>query len=126
LPIFRSVKLQITACGMVSCCSGGLAVRRAAAWHYVLGVKEDACQARRLLTATVRNIVTRVVSWYSLLYIRKWNFLTVFIFKFYVQNAALLAFKLICFPFCKLLGFNNKGFWYTGLLIYRGADIQGC
>jgi hypothetical protein len=28
---------------MVSCCSGGLAVRRAAAWSYVLGVKEDAC-----------------------------------------------------------------------------------
>jgi hypothetical protein len=27
---------------MVSCCSGGLAVRRAAAWSYVLGVKEDA------------------------------------------------------------------------------------
>jgi hypothetical protein len=26
---------------MVSCCSGGLAVRRAAAWCYVLGVKED-------------------------------------------------------------------------------------
>jgi hypothetical protein len=26
---------------MVSCCSGGLAVRRAAAWYYVLGVKED-------------------------------------------------------------------------------------
>jgi hypothetical protein len=34
--------LQITACGMVSCCSGVLAVRRAAAWYYVLGVKEDA------------------------------------------------------------------------------------
>jgi hypothetical protein len=42
LPIIRSVKLQITACGMVSCCGGGLAVRRAAAWYYVLGVKEDA------------------------------------------------------------------------------------
>jgi hypothetical protein len=28
---------------MVSCCSGGLAVRRAAAWSYVLGVKEDVC-----------------------------------------------------------------------------------
>jgi hypothetical protein len=27
---------------MVSCCSGGLEVRRAAAWYYVLGVKEDA------------------------------------------------------------------------------------
>jgi hypothetical protein len=27
---------------MVSCCSGGLAVRRAATWPYVLGVKEDA------------------------------------------------------------------------------------
>jgi hypothetical protein len=26
---------------MVSCCSSGLAVRRAAAWSYVLGVKED-------------------------------------------------------------------------------------
>jgi hypothetical protein len=26
---------------MVSCCSGGLAVRTAAAWYYVLGVKED-------------------------------------------------------------------------------------
>jgi hypothetical protein len=41
-PINRSVRLQITACGMVSCCSGGLAVRRVAAWYYVLGVKEDA------------------------------------------------------------------------------------
>jgi hypothetical protein len=27
---------------MVSCCSGGLAVRRATAWYYVLGVREDA------------------------------------------------------------------------------------
>jgi hypothetical protein len=27
---------------MVCCCSSGLAVRRAAAWYYVLGVKEDA------------------------------------------------------------------------------------
>jgi hypothetical protein len=43
LLIIRSVKLQITASGMVSCCSGGLAVRRAAAWSYVFGVKEDAC-----------------------------------------------------------------------------------
>jgi hypothetical protein len=34
LPIFRSVRLQITACDMVSCCSGGLAIRRAATWHY--------------------------------------------------------------------------------------------
>jgi hypothetical protein len=42
LPFIRSVRLQITACGMVSCCSGGLAVRRVAAWYYVLGVKEDA------------------------------------------------------------------------------------
>jgi hypothetical protein len=33
---------KITARGMVSCCSGGLAVRRAAAWSYVLGVKKDA------------------------------------------------------------------------------------
>jgi hypothetical protein len=41
LSIIRSVRLQITACGMVSCCSDGLAVRRAAAWYYVLGVKED-------------------------------------------------------------------------------------
>jgi hypothetical protein len=45
LSIMRSVRLQITSCGVVSCCSGGLAVRRAAAWYYVLGVKEDACQA---------------------------------------------------------------------------------
>jgi hypothetical protein len=42
MSIIRSVILQIIACGMVSCCSGGLAVRRAAAWSYVLGVKEDA------------------------------------------------------------------------------------
>jgi hypothetical protein len=42
LTIIRSVSLQITACGMVSRCSGGLAVRRAAAWYYVFGVKEDA------------------------------------------------------------------------------------
>jgi hypothetical protein len=35
LPIFRSVRLQITACVVVSCCSGGLAVSRAATWHYV-------------------------------------------------------------------------------------------
>jgi hypothetical protein len=41
MSIIRSIILQITACGMVSCCSGGLAVRRAAAWSYVLGVKED-------------------------------------------------------------------------------------
>jgi hypothetical protein len=41
MSIITSVRLQITACGMVSCCSGGLAVRRAAAWSYVLGVKED-------------------------------------------------------------------------------------
>jgi hypothetical protein len=43
--IFQSSGAQdckITACGMVSCCSGGLAVRRAAAWYNVLGVKEDA------------------------------------------------------------------------------------
>jgi hypothetical protein len=32
--LIRSVRLQITACGVVSCCSGGLAVRRAAAWSY--------------------------------------------------------------------------------------------
>jgi hypothetical protein len=31
MSIIRSVRLQITAYGMVSCCSGGLAVRRAAA-----------------------------------------------------------------------------------------------
>jgi hypothetical protein len=37
-----SARLQITACGMVSYCSGGLAVRRAAAWSYVFGVKENA------------------------------------------------------------------------------------
>jgi hypothetical protein len=42
LSIIRSVRLQITACVMVFCCSGGLTVRRAAAWYYVLGVKEDA------------------------------------------------------------------------------------
>jgi hypothetical protein len=30
---------------MVSCCGGGLAVRRAAAWSYVLGVKEGTCQS---------------------------------------------------------------------------------
>jgi hypothetical protein len=42
LSIIRSLRLQITACGMVSCCSGGLAVRRAAAWYYVLSVKENA------------------------------------------------------------------------------------
>jgi hypothetical protein len=41
MSIIRSVRLQITACGMVFCCSGELAVRRAAAWYYVLGVKED-------------------------------------------------------------------------------------
>jgi hypothetical protein len=41
--IIRSVRLQITACSMVCCCSGGLAVRRASAWYYVLGVKESAC-----------------------------------------------------------------------------------
>jgi hypothetical protein len=28
---------------MVCFCSDGLAVRRAAAWYYVLGVKEDIC-----------------------------------------------------------------------------------
>jgi hypothetical protein len=39
LSIIRSVRLQITACGMESCCSGRLAVRRAAAWSYVLGVR---------------------------------------------------------------------------------------
>jgi hypothetical protein len=39
MSIIRSVRLQITARGMVFCCSGGLAVRRAAAWSYVLGVK---------------------------------------------------------------------------------------
>jgi hypothetical protein len=39
--IIRRVRLQITAYSMVSCCSGGLVVRRAAAWYYVLGVKED-------------------------------------------------------------------------------------
>jgi hypothetical protein len=38
MSIIRSVRLQIKACGMVYC---GLAVRTAAAWHYVLGVKED-------------------------------------------------------------------------------------
>jgi hypothetical protein len=32
LPIFRSIRLQITAWGMMSCCSGGLAVMRAATW----------------------------------------------------------------------------------------------
>jgi hypothetical protein len=42
MSIIRSVRLQITAYGMVSWCCGGLAVRRAAAWSYVLGVKEDA------------------------------------------------------------------------------------
>jgi hypothetical protein len=42
MSIIRSIRLQITACGMVSCCGGGLAVRKAAAWSYVLGVKEDA------------------------------------------------------------------------------------
>jgi hypothetical protein len=36
MSIIRSVKLKITVCGMGSCCSGGLAVRRAAAWSYVL------------------------------------------------------------------------------------------
>jgi hypothetical protein len=36
---------SMSACGMVSCCSGGLAVRRAAAWSCVLGVKEDAAHA---------------------------------------------------------------------------------
>jgi hypothetical protein len=34
LPIFRSVRLQITACDMLSCCSCGLAVRRAATYRY--------------------------------------------------------------------------------------------
>jgi hypothetical protein len=33
---------KITACFMVWCYSGGLAVRRAAAWYCVLGVKVDA------------------------------------------------------------------------------------
>jgi uncharacterized protein YodC (DUF2158 family) len=42
MSIIRNVRLQITACVIVCCCSGGLAVRRAAAWSYVLGVKEDA------------------------------------------------------------------------------------
>jgi hypothetical protein len=47
LNIFRtnicpSSGLQITACVVVSGCSARLAVRRAAAWSYVLGVKEDA------------------------------------------------------------------------------------
>jgi hypothetical protein len=31
MPIIRSVRLEITACGVVYCCSGGLVVRRAAA-----------------------------------------------------------------------------------------------
>jgi hypothetical protein len=34
LPIIRSVRLKITACAMVCCCSDGSAVRRAAAWSY--------------------------------------------------------------------------------------------
>jgi hypothetical protein len=38
---FEERKPANYACGMVSCCSGGLAVRRAAKWHYVLGVKGD-------------------------------------------------------------------------------------
>jgi hypothetical protein len=42
MSIIRSVRLQVTARAMESCCSGALAVRRAAAWYYVLGVKEDA------------------------------------------------------------------------------------
>jgi hypothetical protein len=41
MSIIMSVRLQITAFGMVSCCSGGLAVRRAAAWSYVFGLKKD-------------------------------------------------------------------------------------
>jgi hypothetical protein len=36
--------MKITACDMVSCCTGRLAVRRAAAWYFVGGVKEEACR----------------------------------------------------------------------------------
>jgi hypothetical protein len=38
---------------MVSCCSGRLAVRRAAKWHYVYGIKEDASQASSFIPHTL-------------------------------------------------------------------------
>jgi hypothetical protein len=50
---------------MVSCCSGGLAVRRAATWSYVLDVKEDAGQASSFTPSTYSsgawNIQTEIL-----------------------------------------------------------------
>jgi hypothetical protein len=58
MSIIRSVRLRITAFVMVSCCSRGLAVRRAAAWSYVLGVKEDTANPR-LQQDTISQAVIR-------------------------------------------------------------------
>jgi hypothetical protein len=46
---------------MVSCCSDGLAVRRAAAWSYVLGVKEDGCKAILVLFIYITRLASNEI-----------------------------------------------------------------